>query len=278
MNRKNLSLALAGCGIVAAIAVAVVFFAGEDKTVNSTREEEYVTKNSSTYALETTDSSLARTTKGVKVGLLENTGGTETMSEDELNQKYDNVNKTNTDYAEQVDSSLSGIKSSVIKAVLQEVEPKLVTMNNKIEGAQGVDGKDGKTGATGATGATGPQGKTGATGPQGKQGIQGEKGADGKDGQDGKDGLDGQDGLDGKSVYIVYSQYASGIDENGNVSISKTPTSDCKYMGTASATTDPGTSDAAVYTWTQYKESGMKMIAIPADGEKSSGVRIIGIN
>lgn len=269
MNKKNVSLAFVGCSIVAVVAAAVLLFTGGDKSINNTREEEIVTKNNSTYSLENTDSSMAQTVKGVKVGLLENTGGTGTMSEDELNQKYNNVNTTNTDYAEQVDSSLSGIKSSVIKAVLQEVEPKLTTMNNKIEGAKGVDGKDGKTGATGATGATGPAGKTGATGPQGKQGIQGEKGDAGKDGQDGQDG---------KSVYIVYSKYANGKDASGKTSISKTPTTDCKYMGTTSSTTDPGTSDASAYTWTQYKESGMTMIEIPADGEKSAGVRIIGIN
>lgn len=252
-----------GCSIVAVVAAAVLLFTGRDKSVNNTREEEIVTKNNSTYSLENTDSSMARTTKGVKVGLLENTGGTDTMSEDELNQKYDSVNTANTDYAEQVDSSLSGIKSSVIKAVLQEVEPKLTTMNNKIEGAQGVDGKDGKTGATGATGPTGPAGKTGPAGPAGEAG---------------KDGLDGVDGQDGKSVYIVYSQYANGKDASGNTVISKTPTTDCKYMGTTSATTDPGTNDASVYTWAQYKEMGMTMIAIPADGEKSAGVRIVGIN
>lgn len=99
-----------------------------------------------------------------------------------------------------------------------------------------------------------------------------------EDGKDGKAGANGKDGSDGKSVYIVYSQYANGKDESGQTKIAKTPTSTCKYIGTASATSDPGLSDPSVYTWTQIRETGMTMVEITADGEKSSGVKIVGIN
>ncbi len=75
-------------------------------------------------------------------------------------------------------------------------------------------------------------------------------GADGRDGRDGKDGTDGKDGIDGKdgqSVFIMYSATSSGDN------MTKTPSSDTKYMGTYIGISE--SANPSDYTWTRYSDA-----------------------
>ena len=51
---------------------------------------------------------------------------------------------------------------------------------------------------------------------------------------------------------MVFSEYAKGVDGTGKASFTTAPTDKTKYMGVANAMTAP--TNAAEYTWTQYKE------------------------
>lgn len=149
--------------------------------------------------------------------------------------------------------SMQGTKDSILK----EVETRMGNVKAGKDGKDGVNGKDGENGKNGSDGQNGKDGHDGRNGADGKNGKDGEDGADGKDGEDGKDGADGkdgEDGADGESVYIMFSEYPSGRDAGGSISMSPMQSNKTKYMGTAytSQKTAPGEPES--YTWSEYKD------------------------
>ena len=142
------------------------------------------------------------------------------------------------------------------------------------DGKDGVDGKtpikgvdyfDGKDGTNGTNGKSAYQlwldaGNTGTEAEylaslQGKDGYTPVKGKDYFDGYtpikgvDYFDGVNGKDGTNGVSTYF-YVRYSA--NENGS-SMTTTPTSTTKYMGTSSTTSPTAPTSASAYTWVEIK-------------------------
>lgn len=272
-NSKK-SLIAAGCVVgLALLGVTAMAVTGgtKQKEPEITETGEYESSEANAggnYVVEEDNRDILTNSKGIKVGLLENAGGTEQMTEEELQAYMDSVNSGNSNYATMIDSSLSTMEENITNKITSDMQKEINSINKSIEGAKGINGKDGtpgrpgatgatgpvgpagKTGATGATGKTGatgpagPTGKTGATGMAGKDGI---NGTNGKDGKDGVNGVDGQDGEDGNSVFIKYASTKTGTG------MKDTPDASTKYMGTyvgKTASTNP--SD---YQWAPYQSA-----------------------
>ena len=76
-----------------------------------------------------------------------------------------------------------------LAAAMRNLEDKIASVRD------GIDGKDGRDGIDGREGEPGRQGERGIPGEQGRDGIDGKDGAPGTDGRDGRDGVDGKDGI-----------------------------------------------------------------------------------
>lgn len=81
-------------------------------------------------------------------------------------------------------------------------------------------------------------------GKDGKDGAAGKNGTAGKAGADGKEGAAGKDGVNGKSVWIRYAESAEGT------SMTSSPTSNTKYMGTYTGT--KASTNPSDYIWSKY--------------------------
>lgn len=186
-----------------------------------------------------------------------------------LAQIWDGIQGTKDSILKEMETRLGDGMQGTKDSILKDVETRLGNVRDGKDGVNGKDGENGKNGSDGRNGKDGNDGKDGAAGTNGedgkdgadgKDGEDGKDGADGKDGEDGKDGADGKDGengkdgADGESVYIMYSEYPSGRDAGGSVSMSPVQSNTTKYMGTAytSQKTAPGEPES--YTWSEYKD------------------------
>lgn len=104
------------------------------------------------------------------------------------------------------------------------------------------------------SGEKGVAGEKGAQGPQGLTGSKGDTGKDGKDGEQGVAGATGMAGQDGRTSFVVYSQYASGKDADGNSSFFTVPNASTKYIGVALTVSAIAPTEASAYSWSQYLE------------------------
>jgi Collagen triple helix repeat (20 copies) len=136
-----------------------------------------------------------------------------------------------------------------------------------VELPAGPAGPTGPKGATGAAGAQGPQGATGPAGADGQDGADGANGADGAPGAMGADGATGADGptgatgatgARGQTSLIVQkpidagdhcefggTEVRSGVDLDGDGSLSTTETTQVSYVCNGASGADGGSSEPA---------------------------------
>lgn len=245
--------------VLAGVLYALVYISNE--TASVTAKQDTVQEYGNGITLKETTSVQAKRADGaMKVAVLNADGEIEeesrnssaeaaTMTKEELETLRD----------EQIESILSAngltmyefvnYKESIADSVLVQIQKVLDEYDKKMDvvmanqGVNGKDGKDGKDGATGKTGAAGKDGKDGKAGATGRTGATGKTGATGATGKTGPAGRDGEAGKDGKNVYVKYAK-----DINGT-GMTSTPTSETKYIGTYTGTSEP--TSASAYLWSR---------------------------
>lgn len=193
------------------------------------------------------DSKVKTNSKGIRVALLENTGETDGMTEEELLAAQLRVDENNGAFASSFSNSLTNMEDTITKNVVSELRDEYGKITTGKPGTPGQKGADGLNGKDGRDGKDGKTGTTGATGQKGATGMQGATGATGKNGVDGKNGTN------------VYIAYADSYDTNTKAitGFSETVKTTSKYIGTicTTETTQPGASKAGSYSWAIFRGS-----------------------